>query len=123
MITKENTNVAGQPTAGTVRPIPRLATAGNTGDQPSFWERPAFIAGIMVGVLQIAATALFIAFIVPTLPPIDAPAAQFAAFAVKQSHNVIYGLTSCLIEAQMLFLVLFFSGLFGVLRRAEGGSG
>ena len=123
MISKENTNVANQQAAGIGKPIPMPSTARNTGEQHSSWERPALAGGIIAAALQIAATALFIAFIVPTLPPIDAPAAQFAAFAVEQSQNAIYGLISYLIEAQMLFLVLFFGGLFGVLRRAEGGSG
>jgi len=57
------------------------------------------------------------------MPAIDAPAAQQAAFYAQQSENLLYRLVSYFGQAQMAFLILFFGGLFGVLRRAERGSG
>ncbi|MBI1877174.1 MAG: hypothetical protein HYR94_02890, partial [Chloroflexi bacterium] len=94
-----------------------------TVEQPSPWERPALASGIVAAALTFAATALFIGFIVPQLPPLDAPAAEAAAFYAQMSHNAIYRLVSYVSEAQMPFLLLFFAGLSGVLRRAEGSSG
>ena len=83
----------------------------------------ALAAGIIASVLYIAATALFVAYIVPDLPAMDAPAAEAASFYAQQSKNGIYTLISQLGVAQMMFLPLFFGGLFGILRRAEQGSG
>jgi len=61
--------------------------------------------------------------VVPHMPAIGAPAAQQAAFYAQQSENLLYRLVSYFGQAQMAFLLLFFGGLFGVLRRAERGSG
>lgn len=95
----------------------------NTVEQPSPWERVGFIGGFVTAAMTLFATALFIAFIVPSMPPLDAPAAQVAAFYAAMSDNVIYRSVSYLGEAQMIPFMLFIGGLFGVLRRAERGSG
>jgi hypothetical protein len=120
MITKEVTNLT-YPQIGdaTSHHLP----ARDTVEQASPWERLALGSGIVAAGLVLSAAALFISFIVPQMPPLDAPAAQAAQFYAKMSQSAIYRLVSYLGEAQMPFLILFFSGLFGVLRRAEGSSG
>ncbi len=61
----------------------------DTHEQPSRWERPALAAGIIAAALYIAATALFIGYILPDMPPMDAPAAEAATFYAQQSENSI----------------------------------
>lgn len=95
----------------------------DTHEQPSRWERLTLAAGILAAVLYIAATALFIAYILPDMPTLDAPAVEAATFYAQQSENGIYMVISHLGATQMMFLLLFFGGLFGILRRAEQGSG
>lgn len=92
-------------------------------EQPSRWERMTLASGIVAAALFIAATMVFIGFIVPGMPPIDASAEEFASFVAESSGTVPSLLFSYLNAAQVAFVVLFFGGLFGVLRRAEGGSG
>jgi hypothetical protein len=92
-------------------------------EQSSRWERMTLASGIVAAALFIAATAIFIGFIAPGMPPIDAPAEEFASFVAESSRSVPSALFSYLSAAQTTFVVLFFGGLFGVLRRAEGGSG
>lgn len=123
MITAEIKNVSDQPTGGLPK-TPAVPTAApNMIEQPSPWERLALASGIVAAAVPLAAAAIFIAFIVPDLPPMEVPAAQAAVFYKEMSQSAIYHLVSYLGEAQMLFLLLFFGGLFGLLRRAEGGSG
>ncbi len=92
-------------------------------EQSSRWERMTLASGIVAAALFIAATAIFIGFIAPGMPPIDAPAEEFASFVAESSRSVPSAIFSYLSAAQIAFVVLFFGGLFGVLRRAEGGSG
>ena len=120
MIAKEVTNLTYPQIGDTTShrlPAPDIV------EQASPWERLALGSGIVAAGLVLSAAALFISFIVPQMPPLDAPAAQAAQFYAKMSQSAIYRLVSYLGEAQMPFLILFFSGLFGVLRRAEGSSG
>ena len=72
--------------------------------------------------LYLGGVTLFGAFVVPQMPPLDAPAAQVARFYAAQSAGGLYTLVSYLGHAELPLLLLFFGGLFGVLRRAEGGS-
>jgi hypothetical protein len=95
----------------------------DTVEQPSPWERVSFIGGMVASALTLLAAVLFITFITPSMPPLDAPAAQAAAFYAAMSDNFIYRSVSYLGEAQMIPFMLFVGGLFGVLRRAERGSG
>lgn len=95
----------------------------NKVEQPFAWERFALASGIVAAMLVLTGAALFIGFIVPQLPPLDAPAAEAATFYARMSESAIYRLVSYLGEAQMPFLILFFAGLSGILRRAEGSSG
>lgn len=89
--------------------------------EPSWrWERIALASGVVAAAAFIAATALFIVAIVPDMAPLGAPAAERAARYATISQNV--KLVSLLGTSQMLFLPLFFGGLFGILRRAEAGS-
>lgn len=92
-------------------------------EQPSRWERISLASGIVAAALFIAATAIFTGFIAPGMPPIDAPPEEFASFVADPSQAVPGALYLYLSAAQIAFVVLFFGGLFGVLRRAEGGSG
>jgi hypothetical protein len=80
-------------------------------------------SGAVAAAIYLAGAALFIGFVVPHMPPLDAPAADQAAFYAEQSRSLIYRLVSYAGQAQMAFLILFFGGLFGVLRRAEQGGG
>lgn len=100
-----------------------LTTTANMSEPPSSWERLTLASGVVAAALPLAAAAIFITFIVPLLPALDASAAQAAVFYKEMSHSAIYHLVSYLGEAQMLFLLLFFGGLFGLLRRVEGGNG
>jgi hypothetical protein len=97
--------------------------ADDASEQRSPWERACLTSGILSAIAHIAFLAIFIGLIAPSMPPLDAPAAQAAAFYAEQSRNPIYLLVSYLFQAQLLFLLPFFGGLYGVLRRAEGGSG
>ncbi len=90
---------------------------------PSSWERLAFASGMLAAALYIASAAIFAAFVVSQMPPMDAPASQVAAFYAEQSRGILYRLVSYMGQAEMPLLMLFFGGLYGVLRRAEGGSG
>ncbi len=92
-------------------------------EEPSPWERLSFASGIAAAAFSLTGAALFIAFVVPDLPALDAPAAERAAFYAEMSRNLLYRSVSYIGELQMLLLLLFFGGLFGVLRRSEGGSG
>lgn len=91
--------------------------------QPSPWERMSIASGVVAAALPLLATILFITFIAPSLPPLDAPAAQTAAFYAAMQANPIYRSVSYLGMAQMVPLMLFVGGLVSVLRRAERGSG
>lgn len=86
------------------------------------WERIALASGVLAAAAFIAATALFIVAIAPGMAPLDAPAAERAARYASMNESVTRKLVSLLGTSQMLFLPLFFGGLFGVLRRAEAGS-
>lgn len=87
------------------------------------WERIALAGGAVAAGMFLAGAALFIGFVAPEMPAIDAQATEQVAFYALQAHNPIYRLVSFLGEAQMPFLLLFFGGLLGVLRRAERGEG
>lgn len=54
-------------------------------EQPSRWERMTLASGIIAAALFIAATVVFIGFVVPGMPPIDAPPEEFASFMAEQS--------------------------------------
>jgi hypothetical protein len=99
-----------------------LAHQPSTATHGSRWERLAFAGGLAAAVLYLGGVALFGAFVVPQMPPLDAPAAQVARFYAAQSAGGLYPLVSYLGHAELPLLLLFFGGLFGVLRRAEGGS-
>ena len=87
------------------------------------FDRLSFVAGIAAAALFLVGTGVFIGVIVPDLPPIHAPAAERAEFYAAMARNTVYRSISYLGELQMVLLLLFFGGLYGVLRRAEGGSG
>ncbi len=90
-------------------------------ERPSRWERPALAAGILFVAVQIAAVAFNVAFFLTTHPPMDAsPAVTARGFA--QAETMV-GIGTYLYVLHVPFLLLFLGGLFGVLRRAEGGGG
>ncbi len=87
------------------------------------WERLALASGAVAAGMFLAGAALFIGFVAPHMPALDAQPTEQVAFYALQAHNPIYRLVSYLGEAQMPALLLFFGGLLGVLRRAERGEG
>jgi hypothetical protein len=87
------------------------------------WERLTLASGAVAASMFLAGAILFIGFVAPSMPAMDAKPAEQVAFYALQAGNPIYRLVSFLGEAQMPFLLLFFSGLLGVLRRAERGEG
>ena len=95
----------------------------DAGSTPSVFDRLSFASGIAASVLALLGAVLFIVYIVPDLPPIHAPVDERAEFYRSMARNGIYRTIGYLGEVQVGLLLLFFGGLFGVLRRAEGGSG
>src|SRR6266540_2272765 len=81
-----------------------------TSEPASRWERLTLASGAIAAAIYLAGAALFISFVAPHLPPLDAPAAEHAVFYVEQSRSLIYRLVSYCGEAQMAFLMLFFGG-------------
>lgn len=98
------------------------SSAHETGAQASRWERVTLASGAIAGALYLAGAAIFLGFVAPHMPAMDAPVADQAAFYAQQSGSMLYRLVSYFGQAQMAFLILFFGGLYGVLRRAEGDS-
>lgn len=94
----------------------------NTVEQPSAWERLGLASGAAAAVLYLAGAAIFIGLIAPSMPALDAPAVQHTAFYREMAQNGFYRAVSYLGEMQLALLPLFFGALFGLLRRAEGGS-
>src|SRR5687768_5578553 len=90
---------------------------------PNRFERLTLASGIASSVVFLAGFLLFVTLIVPSMPPLGAPAAQSTAFYAEMSRNAIYRSISYLGELQMMLLLPFFAGLLVQLRRAEGGSG
>jgi hypothetical protein len=88
---------------------------------PSRWERLALVSGILFVAVQIATIAFTAAFFATTHPPMDASPAEAARGFAQAETMVAVG--TYLYVLQVPFLLLFLGGLFGVLRRVEGGSG
>lgn len=89
--------------------------------QPFRWERLALASGILFAAVQIATVAFNVVFFLTTHPPMDAsPQATARGFA-QQETMVEIG--TYLYVLQVPSWLLFLGGLFGVLRRVEGGSG
>jgi hypothetical protein len=88
---------------------------------PSRWERLALASGILFAAVQIATLAFDVAFFLTTHPPMDASPREAARGFAEQETMVEIG--TYLYVLQVPFLLVFLGGLFGVLRRAEGGSG
>lgn len=89
----------------------------------STFDTLSFASGIVASVLGLVCAGLFIAYVLPDLPAIHAPVAERVEFYKAMSRSTLYRSISYLGEVQMLLLLMFFGGLYGVLRRAEGGSG
>ncbi len=94
----------------------------NAYEQPSRWERPALASGIVFAVLQIAAIVFATVFLLSKLPPVGAPLPEWAE-ALMQIPTMTVNIANYLLLLPVPFFLLFLGGLFGVLRRAEGGSG
>jgi hypothetical protein len=85
------------------------------------WERLALASGILFVAVQIATVAFNVVFFLTTHPPMDASPQETArGFA---EHATMVEIGTYLYVLQVPFLLVFLGGLFGVLRRAEGGSG
>ncbi len=94
----------------------------DTHEQPSRWERPALASGIVFAVLQIAAIVFATVFLLSKLPPVGAPLAEWAG-ALMRVPTMTVNIANYLLLLPVPFFLFFLGGLFGVLRRAEGGSG
>ncbi len=90
-------------------------------ERPSRWERPALASGLLFAAVQIATIAFTAVFFATTHPPMDASPAEVARGFAQAGTMVAVG--TYLYVLQVPFLLLFLGGLFGVLRRVEGGSG
>ncbi len=88
--------------------------------QPFRWERLALASGILFAAVQIATVAFNVVFFLTTHPPMDASPQETARGFAQQETMVEIG--TYLYVLQVPFWLLFLGGLFGVLRRAEGGS-
>ncbi len=86
-------------------------------------DRLAYASGILAGLMHLVFTALFVGFVLPQLPPVGAPPAEFATAIVQESASPVYTLVSFLLIVPMLVLVPFFGGLYTRLRRIEGEAG
>lgn len=85
------------------------------------WERVALASGILFVAAQIATVASNVIFFLTTHPPMDASPQETArGFA---EHATMVEIGTYLYVLHMPFWLLFLGGLFGVLRKAEGGSG
>ena len=104
-------------TSGTIRGEQSVAVPG----VPSRWERRALVSGILFVVVQVATIAFTAFFFATTHPPMDASPAEAARGFAQPATMVAVG--TYLYVLQVPFLLLFLGGLFGVLRRVEGGSG
>ncbi len=96
----------------------RAAEAGTSG-----LDRLGLACGVAAAAAYVAAATLFVAMILPKMPPMDAPAAARVAFYASMHGNAAYQCISYLGELQLVLLIPFFGGLLGVLRRAEGETG
>ena len=87
--------------------------------RPLRWERLALASGLLFVVVQIATVAFNVAFFLTRHPPMDASPQETArGFA---EHATMVEIGTYLYVLHMPFLLLFLGGLFGMLRRAEGG--
>lgn len=98
------------------------ARAHDTYEAPSRWERPALAGGIVFALLQIAAIVFATVFLLSRVPPPGAPLREWAD-ALIQIPMTTVNLVNYLLLLPLPFFLIFLGGLFGVLRRAEGGSG
>lgn len=89
--------------------------------QPTPSEWLALASGLVFVALQVAGLIYFFSFFVPRQPPVDAPAALLAAFYAANRSTITTN--NYLVVLTTLFLLLYVAGLFGVLRREEGGTG
>ena len=88
---------------------------------PSRWEQLALASGILFAAVKIATLAFNVAFLLATRLPMDASPQETArGFA---EHATMVEIGTYLYVLHLPFLLVFLGGLFGVLRRAEGGSG
>jgi hypothetical protein len=85
------------------------------------WERVALASGLLFVAVQVATVVFNVAFFLTTHPPIDASPQETARGFAEHATMVEVG--TYLYVLHMPFWLLFLGGLFGVLRRAEGGSG
>jgi hypothetical protein len=88
---------------------------------PFRWEQVALASVILFVAAQIATLVFNVAFFLTTHPPMDASPAEAARGFARAETMVEIG--TYLYVLQLPFLLLFLGELFGVLRRAEGGSG
>jgi hypothetical protein len=90
-------------------------------ERPSRWERVALASGLLFAIVQFATLAFNVSFFATTHPPMDA-SPQEAARGFAQAETMVE-VGTYLYVLHLPFWLLFLGGLFGVLRRTEGGSG
>src|SRR3954462_15066257 len=93
---------------------------GWQGEHSSFGERLTLGSGIVFGLIQLAALVFAITAIFSHKPPLDAPVIEQAAWYAQHGDTLALG--NLLLALSAPFFLLFLGGLFGSLRRAEGGS-
>jgi hypothetical protein len=93
----------------------------DTAGQAAPWERLALASGIAFSAVQFAALVFAAVALFPSKPPFGAPVAEQAAHYAQ--YGTTYAIVNYLLALPAPFFLLFLGGLFGVLRRAEGGSG
>ena len=85
------------------------------------WERLALAGGILFVAVQIATLAFNVVFFLTAHPPMDASPQETARRFAEHATMVEIG--TYLYVLHLPFLLIFLGGLFGVLRKAEGGGG
>lgn len=98
------------------------APMARPGHLPARFDRLTFASGIVSSVVFLVGAVLFIGVIAPQMPSFGSPAEQMATFYREMGRDGIYRTISYLGEMQMMLLLVFFGGLFGVLRQAEDGN-
>lgn len=85
------------------------------------WDRWGLWAGVGYAALQLLSSVLFVVWIVPALPPLDADPAAFAAlYAAKAGETMLLLYLSAL---SLPLLLAFLAALAERLRTATGGLG
>jgi hypothetical protein len=90
-------------------------TAANTNSLKLPGERLAFASGIVYVIILIVATIHFILNVLPILPQVGSPPAEYAQFYLEHGRLMIY--TNYVFALPVPFFLFFIAGLYNFLRR------